>query len=99
MFRYIFIFLALLFFREQSSSYVIQENVVFKRTADVTTSDEKWTISVLVETKQYDRALNSILERITFADQIVAQVKPSLIGKLRPHLFIKTLKSFKMSAT
>ena len=68
------------------SSFVVQENLVFKKIADVTTSHQHWTVTLIVETKQYDTALDTILRKIAYTEEIVKLAKPALVRNLHSHL-------------
>ena len=72
-----------------ATSFVVKENVVFRRLTSVTTTENKWTVSLLLETKQYLQAITTLTNKIAYVKTIVNKARPALSMSLRNHLIGK----------
>ena len=66
-----------------TAGYVIKENTIFSKEAVVTTTESKWTLTLMLETMQYTSAINSLLEKISYAKEKVRKAHPALTNRLQ----------------
>ena len=74
---------------QYATSFVVKENVVFRRLTSVTTTENKWTVSLLLDTEPYLQAIATLENKIGYVKTVVNQARPALSGKLRGHLIGK----------
>ena len=77
------IFLLILF--GQTMGLVVRDNVIFKKMGEITTTQSKWTVTLVIDTDEFERVFDTLHEKIDYVSKINQKAKPSLLGKTRGH--------------
>ena len=68
-----------------ASSFLVKENVIFRRLTSITTTETKWTVSLILETDPYLTAITNLESKINYVKTIVNQAKPALSQSMSKH--------------
>ena len=68
-----------------AATFIVTENVIFKRLTRVTTTEDRWTVSLIFETEQYLTAITNLENKIDYVKTVVNQAKPALSQRTNKH--------------